>query len=151
MLSNVQGLIKKICNDNKIIQEVLKFQPYSFTKLQYTLQKKEAKMQIALWAKDIKLHGLFLILKAHVDANRDKESQKEQQEVLDRFLDYAKEQGVLYEAKKPLVQGKDLIALCFKPSKAFSHILHEAYKLQLSHPKLEKKRLLQQIKNKFDV
>jgi len=57
--------------------------------------------------------------------------------------------GVYTEALAPLVEGKDLLELGFKPSKAFSLMLHEAYKAQMQEHFFTKPDALLWIKKRF--
>ena len=64
------------------------------------------------------------------------------------LLDKAKELDIHNEPIKPLVQGKDLIQLGFKPSKEFKEILDFAFDLQLDFH-FEKSEIIKKIKEKF--
>ncbi|MFT5660446.1 MAG: tRNA nucleotidyltransferase (CCA-adding enzyme) [Sulfurimonas sp.] len=58
----------------------------------------------------------------------------------------AKELGVLYTKAKPFLQGRDIIALGFEPSKKFSTILELAYEAQINleiNSHIEAKKWLQ--------
>ncbi|UTJ07017.1 CCA tRNA nucleotidyltransferase [Arcobacter roscoffensis] len=61
------------------------------------------------------------------------------------LLEKAKELNIENEALKPLVQGRDLIALGLKPSKEFKTILDYAMDLQIDE-NLEKEKILGKIK-----
>ncbi len=58
----------------------------------------------------------------------------------------AKALHVLYEPPKPLLQGRDLVALGLKPSRAFKSILDDAYKAQIQQKFTCKSEALQWLK-----
>ena len=64
------------------------------------------------------------------------------------LLEKAKELEIHNEPIKELVQGRDLIALGFKPSKEFKEILDFAFDLQLDEH-FEKNQLIEKIKEKY--
>jgi tRNA nucleotidyltransferase (CCA-adding enzyme) len=64
------------------------------------------------------------------------------------LLEKAKELDIHNEPIKPLIQGKDLIELGFKPSKEFKKILDFAFDLQLDFH-FEKNEIIKKIKEKF--
>jgi tRNA nucleotidyltransferase (CCA-adding enzyme) len=64
------------------------------------------------------------------------------------LLEKAKELNIQNKAIEPLIQGRDLIALGFKPSKEFKEILEFAFDLQLDE-NLEKELLIDKIKEKY--
>ena len=64
------------------------------------------------------------------------------------LLDKAKELDIHNEPIKPLVQGKDLIQLGFKPSKEFKEILDFAFDLQLDFH-FGKNEIIEKIKEKY--
>lgn len=64
------------------------------------------------------------------------------------LLEKAKELNIENEALKPLVQGRDLIALGLKPSKEFKRILDYTMDLQIDE-NLEKEKILEKIKEKY--
>lgn len=64
------------------------------------------------------------------------------------LLEKAKEMNISNEALKPLVQGRDLIALGFKPGKDFKTILEFALNLQIDE-NLDKNEILEEIKKVF--
>jgi tRNA nucleotidyltransferase (CCA-adding enzyme) len=64
------------------------------------------------------------------------------------LLEKAKELNIQNKAIEPLIQGRDLIALGFKPSKEFKEILEFAFDLQLDE-NLEKELLIERIKQKY--
>ncbi len=64
------------------------------------------------------------------------------------LLEKAKELNIENKAIEPLIQGRDLIALGFKPSKEFKEILEFAFDLQLDE-NLEKELLIDRIKEKY--
>ncbi len=72
---------------------------------------------------------------------------KDNKKLLD-FLNRAKTLGVQNYPRKAVVNGKDLLALGFKPSKDFKKILDFAYDLQISKTE-EKNILLEFVKKEF--
>lgn len=64
------------------------------------------------------------------------------------LLEKAKELNIENKAIEPLIQGRDLIALGFKPSKKFKEILEFAFDLQLDD-NLEKEFIINKIKEKY--
>ena len=64
------------------------------------------------------------------------------------LLQQAKELNIENKAIIPLVQGRDLIALGFKPSKKFKEILEFAFDLQLDEH-LEKNLIIEKIKENY--
>lgn len=64
------------------------------------------------------------------------------------LLEKAKELNIENKAIEPLIQGRDLIALGFKPSKKFKEILEFAFDLQLDE-NLEKEFIINKIKEKY--
>ena len=64
------------------------------------------------------------------------------------LLDKAKELNIQNKAIEPLIQGRDLIYLGFKPSEKFKIILDFAFDLQLDEH-LQKEEIIEKIKEKF--
>lgn len=64
------------------------------------------------------------------------------------LLNKAKELNIENSALKPLVLGRDLIDLGYKPSKQFKEILDYALDLQIDE-NLDKETILKQIKIKY--
>jgi tRNA nucleotidyltransferase (CCA-adding enzyme) len=62
------------------------------------------------------------------------------------ILEDAKRLGVLTQAPKQLLQGRDLIALGYKPSEEFSKILDRVYQLQISGEIRDKEEALEFVK-----
>jgi tRNA nucleotidyltransferase (CCA-adding enzyme) len=63
------------------------------------------------------------------------------------ILEDAKRLGVSTQAPKQLLQGRDLIALGYKPSEEFSKILDRVYQLQISGEIRDKEEALEFVKN----
>ncbi|RXJ68958.1 polynucleotide adenylyltransferase [Halarcobacter ebronensis] len=66
------------------------------------------------------------------------------------LLEHARLMNISHEGVKPLVQGRDLIKLGFKPNKKFKEILEYALNLQIED-ELEKDEILKEIKKSFKV
>lgn len=65
-------------------------------------------------------------------------------------LEKAKELNIQNEALKPLVQGRDLIALGLKPSKEFKEILDFAFDLQIDE-NMDKESIILNLKEKYNL
>lgn len=66
------------------------------------------------------------------------------------LLEKAKELNIQNEALKPLVQGRDLIALGLKPSKEFKEILDFAFDLQIDE-NMDKESIILNLKGKYNL
>ncbi len=66
------------------------------------------------------------------------------------LLEKAKELNIQNEALKPLVQGRDLIALGLKPSKKFKEILDFAFDLQIDE-NMDKESIILNLKGKYNL
>jgi tRNA nucleotidyltransferase (CCA-adding enzyme) len=146
----MHDFLNRVCNDKKIIKHVLNMQHYPFEVIQpLVLTNKEA--VIAQLAVKINLYHVALVLEAYGAVIQDKNIRLEYENVIEKFIQTASKLDVLHQPKKALIQGKDLIALGFNPSKQFSSVLQRAYILQLENPKLQKDALLKQIQKEFDT
>lgn len=126
-LTNEKKLIADISTFNTIIFDYKSFNHYDI----YNLATKI----------DIQSYYYYL----HVQYKNEKKCEQ--------LLQKARELGVLHQALKPLIQGKELIQEGLQPSKKFASLLKEAYEAQM-HEKFNtkkdamkwlKKRILQEV------
>jgi len=123
------SFLKRLTDDKKLIESVSNFVLYHLRVGQ--LYKGGAKAPaIRRLATKVNLQELELLARADYfgRVSRDKKSYFEAGEWI---LKRAKELNVLTSPLKPILQGKDLIALGLKPSPKFKEILNSAYQAQL--------------------
>ncbi len=123
------SFLERLSNDKKLIQSVSDFVKYHLRITQ--LYKGGAKSgAIRRLATKINIKELELLARADYFGRISKDK-KENYEAGEWILKRAKELNVLDKPLKPLIEGKDLIALGLKPSPKFKEILNKAYAKQL--------------------
>lgn len=140
------SLLSKLTNEKKLIEEVCSLvethlRPFQLYNSQSSLN--------AIKRLSLKVNIEDLCIVALADClGRDIKDKQKCYRASSWLLEKAKELEIQNEAIKPIVQGKDLIVLGFKPSKKFKDILKFAFNLQIDD-NLQKEKILEKIKNNY--
>jgi len=98
-------------------------------------------------ATKVNIQELVTVARADFLGRTTKMAQQGIYEAGDWLLKKAEELGVLTRPLRPFIQGRDLIALGLRPSKAFREILEELYRAQLHGEVCTKQEALARLKN----
>ena len=140
------SFLEKLTNEKKFIEIVcslvknhlIPFQLY----LSHSSEKAVKRLSLKVNIKDLCLVCLADCL------GRDIEDKCKCYDAINWLNEKAKELEIYNEPIKPLVQGRDLIALGYKPSKEFKEILEFAFDLQIDE-NLSKEEILSKITIKY--
>jgi tRNA nucleotidyltransferase (CCA-adding enzyme) len=126
-----------LTDDKKLIHRVIPLVKYHYAT--YNLYKQKAKKS-AIRRLSVKLEVASieeLVILAEADYFGRDTSYQRRDDRSDKFeakewiLEIAKNQNIVSNAPKPIVQGRDLIKMGLNPSPKFKEILDKAYMLQL--------------------
>jgi len=138
------SFLERLSSDKKLIESVAGFVKYHLRIAQ--LYKSNAKAgAIRRLASNIDIKELELLARADY-FGRESSDKKEYFEAGEWILQRAKELNVLDAPPKPLVQGRDLIALGLEPSPKFKEMLEQAYSAQLDGAFSNKEEALEWLK-----
>ena len=140
------SFLSKLTNEKKFIEIVCSLVKNHLTPFQLYLADSSQKAIKRLSLK-VNIEDLCLVCLADCLGRTIKDKEK-CPKAINWVLEKAKELDIHNEPIKPLVQGKDLIELGFKPSKEFKEILDFAFDLQLDFH-LEKNEIIKKIKEKY--
>ncbi|MFA7084637.1 MAG: nucleotidyltransferase [Arcobacteraceae bacterium] len=134
------SFLNRLTQDKKLIQKVVELVENHLAPFQLFLHDSSQKAVKKL-AKRVNIEELCLVALADCKG-RGIENKSKCEEAVSWLLDKATTLEVQNEALKPLVLGRDLILLGYKPNKEFTGMLEFAYELQLEDEKIDKKELL---------
>ncbi|RXJ99160.1 polynucleotide adenylyltransferase [Arcobacter sp. CECT 8986] len=139
--------LSKITNEKKFIEKIIPLVKNHLAPFQLYLANSSLKAVKRLSLK-VNIEDLCYVCLADC-LGRDIKDKEKCPKAIDWLLTKAKELNIQNSALKPLVQGRDLINIGFKPSKEFKEILDFAMDLQIDE-NLTKEEILVTIKNKYD-
>ena len=140
------SLLSKLTNEKKFIETVCTLVKNHLAPFQLYLAESSLKAIKRLSLK-VNIEDLCLVCLADC-LGRDILDKDKCYKATEWLLEKAKELEIHNEPIKALVQGRDLIALGFKPSQKFKEILDFAFDLQLDEH-LEKEIIIKEIKKKY--
>ncbi len=140
--------LKRLTNEKKLVDEIIPLVKYHLSPFQLYLQNSTQKAVKRLSTK-VNIEQLCQVALADC-LGRTIPNKQKCHKAIAWLLKEAKTLDVSSQSLQPLVQGKDLIALGFKPSKAFKEILDFAFDLQIEED-MPKEMILQKIDEKFKV
>ena len=140
------SFLSKLTNEKKLIEIVCSLVKNHLAPFQLYLGNSSLKAVKRLSLK-VNIEDLCLVCLADCLGRNIKDKEK-CPKATSWLLNKAKELNIQNEAIKPLVQGKDLIALGLKPSKEFKNILEDIFDLQIED-NLNKEELLLNLKHKI--
>lgn len=136
--------LSRLTNEKKLIDDIIPLVQYHLAPFQLYLQNSSQKAVKRLAIK-VNIEQLCLVALADCKGRTIPDKSKCDQ-AIQWLLEQAKELNVQNEPLKPLVQGRDLISLGMKPSKAFKEILDTAYEIQLENENYTKNQIIDEIK-----
>lgn len=142
------SFLEKLTNEKKFIEKILPLvknhlAPFQLYKAHSSI-KAVKRLSLRCNIEDLSLICLA-DCKGRTIPNKDKCDK-----AIEWVLEKAREMNISQEALKPLIQGRDLIALGMKPSPEFKDILEFALNLQIDE-ELGKEAILEKIKLNFKV
>ena len=140
------SFLSKLTNEKKFIEIVCSLVKNHLAPFQLYLAESSLKAIKRLSLK-VNIEDLCLVCLADC-LGRDISDKDKCPKVTSWLLNSAKELNIQNKAIAPLVQGRDLIALGYKPSKKFKDILDFAFDLQLDEH-LEKDLIVQKVIEKY--
>ena len=140
------SFLSKLTNEKKFIEIVCSLVKNHLTPFQLYLAESSLKAIKRLSLK-VNIEDLCLVCLADC-LGRDIEDKCKCYDAINWLNEKAKELEIHNEPIKPLVQGRDLIALGYKPSKEFKEILEFAFDLQIDE-NLSKEEILSKITIKY--
>lgn len=140
------SFLSKITNEKKLIEKVTPLVKSHLVPFQLYLANSSLKAVKRLSLK-VNIEDLCLICLADC-LGRDIKDKEKCPKAINWLLNKAKELNIENSALKPLVLGRDLIDLGYKPSKQFKEILDYALDLQIEE-NFDKTLILSYILNKF--
>lgn len=143
-----QAFIEKLTSDKALIKNVLPLVLHHGTprKLFKTLSPASAVLKLST---ETVISDLILVAQADFFGRSFVSEIPESFEAGEWLKNQAEKLGVLDSPPAPLVQGKDLIAMGFEPSKAFTTILTAVYNAQLDTFVTTREEALRWIQNEF--
>ena len=142
------SFLSRLTNEKKLIDIILPLVKNHLAPFQLYLDKSSLKAVKRLSLK-VNIEDLCLVCLADC-LGRDIKDKEKCPKATSWLLEKAKELNIQNTALKPLVQGRDLINLGFKPSKEFKNILDFALDLQIDE-NLNKDDILNKIKNIYII
>lgn len=140
------SFLEKLTNDKKLIKAVIPLVQYHLSPFQLYLAKSSDK---AIKRLSLKVDIEMLCKVCLADClGRTIPNKSKCYKAISWLITKASELKVSNEAPKPLVMGKDLIELGYKPSREFKEILDFAFDLQIDND-LSKDELLEKINLKY--
>ncbi|MDD3007496.1 MAG: CCA tRNA nucleotidyltransferase [Arcobacter sp.] len=140
------SFLEKLTNEKKFIEIVCSLVKNHLIPFQLYLSHSSEKAVKRLSLK-VNIEDLCLVCLADC-LGRDIEDKCKCYDAINWLNEKAKELEIHNEPIKPLVLGRDLIALGYKPSKEFKEILEFAFDLQIDE-NLSKEEILNKITNKY--
>ena len=140
------SFLEKLTNEKKFIEIVCSLVKNHLIPFQLNLSHSSEKAVKRLSLK-VNIKDLCLVCLADC-LGRDLEDKCKCYDAINWLNEKAKELEIHNEPIKPLVQGRDLIALGYKPSKEFKEILEFAFDLQIDE-NLSKEEILSKITIKY--
>ena len=140
------SFLEKLTNEKKFIEIVCSLVKNHLIPFQLNLSHSSEKAVKRLSLK-VNIEDLCLVCLADC-LGRDIEDKCKCYDAINWLNEKAKELEIHNEPIKPLVQGRDLIALGYKPSKEFKEILEFAFDLQIDE-NLSKEEILSKITIKY--
>lgn len=140
------SFLSKLTNEKKLIEKVIPFVKTHLAPFQLYLANSSLKAVKRLSLK-VNIEDLCLVCLADC-LGRDIKDKEKCPKAINWLLNKAKELNIENSALKPLVLGRDLIDLGYKPSKQFKEMLDYALDLQIDE-NLDKETILKQIKIKY--
>ena len=125
-----EKFLRRLTDDKKLIEGVLPLVRWHFAPLAFFKQKAKNSAIRRLSTK-VNIEELVKVAKADFLGRKTKEALSGRFEAGEWLLKKAKELNVEKKPPKPLITGKDLIQLGFKPSPKFKEILNTLYEMQL--------------------
>lgn len=141
------SFLEKLTNDKKLIKNVVELVEYHLAPFQLFLQQ-SSRNAVKRLSNKVNIEDLCLISQADCLGRTLKDKSK-CYEAVSWLLKVARELHIENEALKPLVLGRDLIALGFKPDKTFKTILAFAYEVQIENEEFSKEDILEAISKKY--
>ena len=141
-----RSFLEKLTNDKKLIEAVTPLVKYHLAPFQFYDQESSLKAVKRLSTK-ANIENLCKVALADCLGRTIPDKQK-CPNATSWLLEKAQELNISKEPLKPYVQGRDLIALGYKPSKEFGEILTYAFDLQIDE-NLEKEQIIPLIQKKF--
>lgn len=139
--------LSRLTNEQKLVDEVVSLVKYHLAPFQFYIHESSIK---AVKRLSTKVHIENLCKVALADClGRDIKDKEKCPKAVQWLLEEAQKLNIESQAIQPLVQGRDLIALGMKPSKAFKEILAYAFELQIEES-MEKTEIIEQIQVKVD-
>jgi tRNA nucleotidyltransferase (CCA-adding enzyme) len=128
------SFISKLTDDKKLIERIIPLVKYHYAP--YNLYKQKAKKS-AIRRLSVKLgvasiEELVILAEADYFGRDTSYKRSDKFEAKEWILEIAKNQNIVSNAPKPIVQGRDLIKMGLNPSPKFKEILDKAYELQLA-------------------
>lgn len=140
------SFLSKLTNEKKLIEIVCSLVKNHLAPFQLYLAESSLKAIKRLSLK-VNIEDLCLVCLADC-LGRDIDAKDKCPKATSWLLNSAKELNIQNKAIQPLVQGRDLIALGYKPSKEFKEILEFAFDLQLDEH-LQKEIIIKKIIEKY--
>lgn len=140
------SFLEKLTNEKKFIEIVCSLVKNHLTPFQLYLADSSLKAIKRLSLK-VNIEDLCLVCLADCLGRNIKDKEK-CPKATSWLLDKAKELDIHNEPIKPIVQGRDLIELGFKPSSIFKEILDFAFDLQIDED-MQKEQIIKKIKEKY--
>jgi tRNA nucleotidyltransferase (CCA-adding enzyme) len=140
------SFLSKLTNEKKLIEIVCSLVKNHLAPFQLYLAESSLKAIKRLSLK-VNIEDLCLVCLADC-LGRDIDDKDKCPKATSWLLNSAKELNIQNKAIQPLVQGRDLIALGYKPSKEFKEILEFAFDLQLDEH-LQKEIIIKKIIEKY--
>jgi tRNA nucleotidyltransferase (CCA-adding enzyme) len=140
------SFLEKLTNDKKFINDVLPLVKYHLSPFQLYLNNSSDKAVKRLALK-VDIEMLCIVCLADC-LGRDIDDKSKCHKAIEWLKNKASELEVSNEGPKPIVMGKDLIALGFTPGKLFKEILDFAFDLQLDED-MKKEEIIEKLKNKY--
>jgi tRNA nucleotidyltransferase (CCA-adding enzyme) len=140
------SFLSKLTSEKKFIEIVCSLVKNHLTPFQLYLADSSLKAIKRLSLK-VNIEDLCLVCLADC-LGRDIKDKEKCPKATKWLLDKAKELDIHNEPIKPIVQGRDLIELGFKPSSVFKEILDFAFDLQIDED-MQKEQIIKKIKEKY--
>lgn len=140
--------LSKLCDEKKLIEEVCSLVKYHLAPFQFYLHNSSLKAVKRLSLK-VNIENLCLVALSDCLGRDIKDKDKCHKAVV-WLLNLSEELNISNEPLKPLVQGRDLMQLGYKPSPLFKKILDFAMELQIEE-NLDKEEILHKISEHYQV
>ena len=144
-----KSFLQKLTNEQDLIESILPLVEHHLKPSQFFSAKSKASA-IRRLATKVNIEELVVVAKADFLGRTTKEALSGKYEAGEWLLKRAEELNVKNKPIKPLIQGRDLIALGLKPSPKFKEILNELYIMQLDGKFNTKDEAIEYIKAKYE-